>query len=415
MREPLPINYTCNQKRNQTLGVTNTLKSEEDQWVEAIKENFLTGLDYTKVYKNLDMTQTYDTWVFNGNKDEKNLGSYKKFLSYPYTQLQFDIGDYVSFTYGGSIHNWLITSLDKKLYYDIVGNIERCNINLKWEDDNGIIYNYPAVTKENWNSDDPLFNSDITVNKGKISIVIQYNEFTKFIKINKRFLIGDPYQAVKVVSLVNYTDTNTLTLSVIVDNKASDDNETIGIANYNSFLYTVNILESDFSQQIGFTAQLHSEVKLNDNIITSTVLWSSSNEAIATIDQSGNIELLSIGSVVLNCEIDGNSLIYDAITVDVIAIPIVEKEIIISPLVTTLLQEREQIYDVYLFENGIQQLDTFTFTDSDVPNIYYQFDIIDGNSFKITNLQMYLSNPLRINCISGLENKDFYIDLKGLW
>ena len=115
MREPLPINYTCNQKRNQTLGVTNTLKSEEDQWVEAIKENFLTGLDYTKVYKNLDMTQTYDTWVFNGNKDEKNLGSYKKFLSYPYTQLQFDIGDYVSFTYGGSIHNWLITSLDKKL------------------------------------------------------------------------------------------------------------------------------------------------------------------------------------------------------------------------------------------------------------------------------------------------------------
>jgi hypothetical protein len=228
-------------------------------------------------------------------------------------------------------------------------------------------------------------------------------------------LIGDPYQAVKVVALVNYTDTNTLVLDVIIDNKAPNDNDTLGIANYDSFLYSVNILESSFEQQIGFISQLHAEVKLNDGIISYPTTWSSSDESIATIDQNGNIELLSVGSVLFKCEMQDNPLISDTVGVDVVLTPIPQNEIIITPLATTLLQNKEQIYDVYLYINGIQQSDVFVFSHSDVPSANYKFDVINGNSFKLTNIYLYPNNPLKISCTTGIENRDIYVNLKGLW
>lgn len=415
MRLPIPFNPSCNQQKDALLGVTNTKKQEEDQWVEKIKETFKTGLDYTVVHKNLNYVVNYDAWVMQGNKSDKVLGSFKEFLSYPYSTRKFDVGDYISFNYGGDIHDWLLTSLDKQLYYDIKGRIERCNINLNWQDDFGEIHSYPAVAKESLTLDMPMFDSTININKGKLSIVIQYNEFTKFITINKRFLIGDPYQAVKVVALVNYTDTNTLGLDVIIDNKAPNDNDTLGIANYDSFLYSVNILESSFEQQIGFISQLHAEVKLNDGIISYPTTWSSSDESVATIDQNGNIELLSVGSVLFKCEMQDNPLISDTVGIDVVLTPIPQNEIIITPLATTLLQNKEQVYDAYLYINGIQQSDVFVFSHSDVPSANYKFDVINGNSFKLTNVYLYPNNPLKISCTTGIKNRDIYVNLKGLW
>lgn len=415
MRLPIPYNPSCNQKKDALFKTTVDKQQNEEQWVTKIKENFDKSLDYTLVNKNLDYSKTYDSWIYQGNKTDKVLGSYKEFLSYPYQPRQFDIGDYVSFDYGGDIHDWLITSLDKKLYYDVHGRIERCNIRLKWQDDYGNIYDYPAIAKEQWSADKPDYDNAIIINQGKLSITVQYNEFTKYIPINKRFLIGDPYQAVKVVALVNYTDTNTLGLEVVIDNKSSSDNEALGIANYNSHRYSINIVESDFSQQIGFNTQLHYEVKLNGIITSDSVKWSSSDVDIANIDQDGNIQLLSEGNVTFTCEMLENSLVSDSIAVSVVEIPIIQKEVIISPTLENLLQETEQIYGVYLFENGIQQSDIFTFTPQDVPVSNYQFDILDGNMFKVKNIQMYIANPLKISCVSGVYSKDIYINLKGLW
>ena len=200
---PIPNNQSCVSKIEKILWNSGTLESEEEQLVDGIKQNFFRNLDYTIVHKNLDYTKDYDAWIFQGNKDDKILGSFKEFLSYPYATHQFDIGDYVSFDYGGDIHDWLITSLDKKLYYDVKGRIERCNITLKWQDIEGVIYSYPAVAKEKLTGNKFDFSSDININQGKLTINVRYNENTRLISINKRFLFGDPYQAFKVISLVN--------------------------------------------------------------------------------------------------------------------------------------------------------------------------------------------------------------------
>lgn len=232
MRIPVPYNPSVIQKRNNLLDGTGILKYKEEQWVEKIKESFYKNFNYTQVTKNFDTAIKYDTWIYDGNKDEKVLGSHKKFLSYPYNPHIFEIGDYVSYNYGGDIHNWLITSLDKQLYYNVNGQIERCNINLVWIDKyNQEIKTYPAVVKDELKRALFNFNQFLITPQGYLHITVQVNNDTKTIKINQRFLFGDPYQAFKVTALVNYTDTNTMGLELMLDQISPEDDFTNGIAN----------------------------------------------------------------------------------------------------------------------------------------------------------------------------------------
>src|SRR5690625_1580937 len=75
---------------------------------------------------------------------------------------------------------WLCTSVDKsnRELYEF-GFIERCNSDLKWIDDNGIIRSYPAVfyygTKANFgNYSDRV----MTIPDGRRQVTVSYNEHT---------------------------------------------------------------------------------------------------------------------------------------------------------------------------------------------------------------------------------------------
>jgi len=411
MKSPLPYSFSCNQKMVQMFGFSDDKLNEQTQWVDKIKDTFFRNLDYTLVYKNFDYTVGYHSLIYQGNRDDTNLGSYKKFISYPYDEIKFSIGDYISFTYGGVLKHWLITSLDKMLYYDINGRIERCNILLKWMDENGMILSYPAVAKDKLTSDAFNFNSNIVINQGKLDIEVQTNEFTKEIPINKRFLIGDPYQAFKVIGLVNYTDTNSLVLDVMIDNKSPEDNITLGIADYYQNIYTLSINESDFEQIIGYTGTLSATVKNNDKIIITPLKWTSSDNDIATINNDGEFSLLTDGNVEFTCEMEANSDIKDIINVTVTVIPIDIKQVRINPNKTELLQGYEQIYSVYKYINDVQQIDEFDIQTSGANNSKYNLTVIDGNNFKIENLN-YSNIDLLVTCTSLVDSSVGIISIK---
>ena len=414
---PIPNNQSCVSKIEKILWTSGELESEEQQWVDAIKQNFFRNLDYTIVHKNLDYTKDYDAWIFQGNKDDKILGSFKEFLSYPYDTHQFDIGDYISFDYGGDIHDWLLTSLDKKLYYDIKGRIERCNIRLKWQDIDGAIHGYPAVAKEKLTSNKFDFSSDININQGKLTINVRYNENTRLIPINKRFLFGDPYQAFKVISLVNYTDTNTLGIDMVIDNISPTDDLEIGIANYNSYLYSVDILESDFQQIVGYNSQLHYETRINDVVTPLDVVWESSDNNIGTIDQLGNIELLSVGIVVFTCYLSGDPFVKDTINVTCTNTPVNIVDIVIFPIVSDILESETQNFTTKKLINNVDSGEILNIDDitTNIPMGHYIYSS-GVNSFSISNVKMYLSEKVKIKVYDNSGNeKTISISLKGLW
>lgn len=407
--------YDAYQKKINKQG-TNIRSQKIQNTIDFIKSSFFDVPEYNKVNKNFNNDNYYDVWIYDGNKDDKILGSYKDFISYPYDTIQFDIGDYLHFNYGGDIHNWLITSLDKTLYYRVKGRIERCNFHLKWKDKDGVVRDYPAVAKEQIKSPNFDFNNSIIVNKGQLPIEVQYNEFTRLIEINQRFLMGDPYQAWKCTGIVNYTDTNTLGLTFMIDNIAPDDDKVNGIANINRYNYSLNIIQDSFEQVIGYSSNLNYTLTLNGQISNEPVEWISSNENVVSINTNGEINLLNVGSSTITCSMVNNSLVKDKIVVNVVSVPIGIKENRINPLIKEIKLNSTQNYTIFAYIDDVIQSDTFNISVSGANPSKYVLNVINGNNFSIKSLG-FDNNPLVINCTNLVDgsNINFTIQLRNLW
>ncbi len=87
----------------------------------------------------------------------------------------------------------------------------------------------------------------------------------------------------------------------------------------------------------------------------------------------------------------------------------------VSPLPLEIYQNESQIFECFLYKDGIKQTNTFDFSVSGMSDSYYNFEIIDGNSFKITNLKMNILAPLVVKCSNEEMSKSFEFELRGLF
>jgi len=74
-------------------------------------------------------------------------------------------------------------------------------------------------------------------------------------------------------------------------------------------------------------------------------------------------------------------------------------------------------FGVFLYSNGILQPDLFSFTLSSntVPVSNFAFISLDGNHFRINNIKMYLTDTLKVTCVSGAHVETIDVLLKGRW
>jgi hypothetical protein len=348
---------SSNQNRNRILGYTNQLSDEKNQLIYKIKENFKNNLDYFPVTKDFDTSTTYDALIFDGNRDQKVLG-FKQFVSFPYDTLQFDIGNYVSFQYGDEYENWLITSLDKAQLWNVNGDIERCVSILKWIDDNGDLQSYPCVIKDtSGRIMMPDFNGLLVTQNGYIKIAIQENADTDLIKNNDRFLFGIPnnYTAFKVDLANNYTKTKSLTFDLYITQLSPNDDIINGIAWNDVTGNKPQPVPSPTGKSYILTSDGNiTQDKDNPNLYTTTILQGSNHTHTFHIDT---------------------------------------------------------------YNNNVQQTDIFTVTSSGVPTSNYSLNIIDGNTFTITNNQKYTDNKLKVICTDTSDNTTVELDvlLGGAW
>jgi hypothetical protein len=90
----------------------------------------------------------------------------------------------------------------------------------------------------------------------------------------------------------------------------------------------------------------------------------------------------------------------------------------ILPDVTKIIEGNTQSYSCYLYNAGIQLGDTFVFSISGsslVPSANYVLTTVDGNHFNIENISKFLDSSLIISCVSGVNSRDFKVDLRGAW
>lgn len=207
MNTPVKFEQSTNQLIGNILGYANNLSDEINQLANSIKEDFKTNLYYMEsgVYKDLEMSKSYDVQIYDIKTNEQKK---KMFCSYPYETVQFDIGNYLTFVYGGESTTWLITSIDKANYYEVVGEIKLCNWPLKWQDESGTILSYPCVTSNR--SFDEKSGTVITLPSNQKYILLPFNEHTSKLKADKRFFVDrkNPPTPYKIIGDTDTTSFN---------------------------------------------------------------------------------------------------------------------------------------------------------------------------------------------------------------
>lgn len=178
----------------------------DDNIGDLMDDSFKDNVDYVPVYRNFDYSKTFDIWCYNGTAPDK-IVPYKRFLSYPYPEVEFRIGDYISFDYrkDGTMSHFLIQSCDYQKKYDINGRMWLVNQELKWVDSNETLHVYQAVFEDALTYTNFKFASQGLVEpNGSIVVLVTQDEWTRGIYVNQRFLFaGIPYMVKQVLKAVD--------------------------------------------------------------------------------------------------------------------------------------------------------------------------------------------------------------------
>lgn len=341
-----------------------------------------------------------------------------------------------SLTYGQLYYfdsNWWVT-INTESVKNLTSTciVRRCNNTLRWRDSDGAYYEEPCVLDYaiQENRDYASAVSAVVNPSGVLQVISQLNSTTNKIKPNQRFLFGNAsnWTAYKVFgggvnnfdNLVGATNSTNgilkLTMGVNYVNSDTDD-LTNGVADVNEFVYTIEI-DGALTGQVSNTSQLSARVYLNGNYDSNLgVTWSSDDTDIATVSSTGLVTFVSAGTASVCATLAGNSNIQTCETVTATVAPASEYVIQISPSENFVLESQSETFTATLYLNGVAQADTFSFVlqPNTVPSDNYVYTAIDGNNFKIENVEMFLGDTLDVQCTSGIHVRTFNFTLRGAW
>jgi len=136
--------------------------------------------------------------------------------------------------------------------------VQRCNNVLKWYDyNNDIIYEEPCVVGEKLTSTTPSQKNHIIIAENSLSVILQYNDISKNIKISDRFILnGSAYSVKTVESLKRF---KTL------------DKDSIGNITLELEFSEINLHTDDLENNVAYKNDRPASDKLNGNVVTPDV------------------------------------------------------------------------------------------------------------------------------------------------
>lgn len=311
------------------------------------------------------------------------------------------------------------------------GVLRRCDSFITVVSDKGDIHYEPVCFETDFKYSSIYYDLSISIAQGEIYATMQYNKYTKFLKINDRFIIGpvdmvDRYNntVYKIKAVRRYQGLSTFDLNSIPlvflalekDDISPNDDFVNRVAFSNGkyreedylqedidLIYDSerNIIKIDYEEPKNEIVE--ESISHNEKQDDGTIPESNDNNSDDMIVRDAEDNILSYKTEELKIEIrteDG------------------------TPIDERILLNETKIFYCYVYKDDIQikcpvavETDLLS-TDKDV--YYYECKKESDNSFSILNKKMYLKDELKIRCYyEDVENnifveKEFLVSLGGL-
>lgn len=351
-------------------------KTPRQKYIDAedrmLRRRFDDPINYEIYYKNFDQSVEYSGWFYDDSSERKDYE--RKFLQvHPDDSIRQ--GEYIH--WNGDI--WICLGVDKQYDNKQKGLIYQClESTMNWVDQDGY-HSFPFWSQSKVLRDPLSDGRAISLVEDTLEVFMQKNEETLTIKENLRFAFGVD-SVFRVIERIDFAIDNTIKVIMKKDERRPNDDFVNGIAE--NTLIEVSIESTNVDGDISSQEQLSGAIMIDgveDN--TKTLIWSSSDESVVTVDENGLLTFISIGVSTITAEYNG---ITGSITAECTATPTTNIEYATNPLDETITIGEEGSFYVNKYVNGAVVPDSFTITDLTLKG-GYTFTQIDGNSFNIKN------------------------------
>ena len=258
---------------------------------------------------------------------------------------------------------------------------------------------------------------------------VQRNDDTAKITLNQRFVFGGvpnkvEGQVYEVYAFKSHMDDETtnekllgLELRRLNINEGQDDlyNNIADI--YKKNWYRIEVNEEDMTQAVGFDKKLNYSVFKDNDIVSVDVIWESSNEKVAKVNNEGILSVVGIGQSVITCYMKDNIDIKGSFIVTGIfkeELPQAEEYVINPLLIDVILQGDTQEITFNHCVDEVPDKETFNIKLSGVPHTgsyegyYFDFETDSGNLTQcnkliLTNNREFTKGRLKIEIFSNVS------------
>lgn len=240
--------------------------------------------------------------------------------------------------------------------------LRRCNNVLKIVDpENGSVFSVPCVVDYDMSSPSAQVSRYVLTPNNHATVMVQGNANTlRLFKTNTRYVLsGRPFKLYGYQNALNLnltTDYDTLLyLDLYLDEIHDGDDLINGVAYNGDYNYKVKINSKPMTLPNGGTGTVTADVTLNGAEVNRTIVWSTSNAEVLTIDQNGKYTVVGTDGQTADiiAMLSGNEDIKDNVTITVGA-QSVNPKIYLDPAFDKIREYQTIEFDVKVSIGGVE-------------------------------------------------------------
>lgn len=260
-------------------------------------------------------------------------------------------------------NNYWITTFDDE-HDSIVKTVvvRRCNNILKIVDpENGAVFTIPCAVDYDMAIPSNQVSRYVITPNNHATVIVQGNDDTiRLFKTNTRYILGGrPFKLYAYQNAIynDYTSTAStlLYLDLYLDEIHDKDDLVNGVAYNGDYNYKVKINSKPMTLPNGGTGTVTADVTLNGVEVNRTVVWSTSNAEVLTIDQNGKYVVIGADGQTADiiATLSGNEDIKDSVAIAVGA-QSVNPKIYLDPAFDKIREYQTIEFDVKVAIGGVE-------------------------------------------------------------